>query len=41
MDNKSCKPSKEVYINEEFSVRKNQINYKIQVLDVPESQSWC
>ena len=38
MDNKSCKPSKEVYINEEFSVRKNQINYKIQIIDIPKSR---
>lgn len=38
MDDKSCKPSKEVYGNELFSVRKNQINYKIQVLDIPESR---
>ena len=38
MDDKTCKPSKEVYINEVFSVRKNQINYKVQVLDVPESR---
>ena len=38
MDDKSCKPSKEVYGNELISVRKNQINYKIQVLDIPESR---
>jgi len=35
---KSCKPSKEVYGNELILVRKNQINYKIQVLDIPESR---
>ena len=35
---KPCKPSKEVYGNEFISVRKNQINYKIQVLDIPESR---
>ena len=35
---KACKPSKEVYGNELISVRKNQINYKIQVLDLPESR---
>jgi ribosome-associated heat shock protein Hsp15 len=38
MDDKSCKPSKEVYGNELISVRKNQINYKIEVLDIPESR---
>ncbi len=35
---KACKPSKEVYGNELILVRKNQINYKIQVLDIPESR---
>jgi len=38
MLDKSCKPSKEVYGNELILVRKNQINYKIQVLDIPESR---
>lgn len=38
MVDKSCKPSKEVYGSELISVRKNQINYKIQVLDIPESR---
>jgi ribosome-associated heat shock protein Hsp15 len=38
MDDKSSKPSKEVYGNELILVRKNQINYKIQVLDIPESR---
>ncbi len=35
---KACKPSKEVYGNECISLRKNQINYKIQVLDIPDSR---
>ena len=34
----NCKPSKEVYGNEKISVRKNQINYKLNVLDIPESR---
>ena len=38
MVDKKCKPSKEVYGNEVILVRKNQINYKIQVLDIPESR---
>lgn len=35
MDDKNVKASKEVYGNELIRVRKNQINYKIQVLDIP------
>ena len=31
----NCKPSKEVYGNELIGVRKNQINYKMKVLDIP------
>ena len=38
MNDQSCKPSKEVYINDFFSIRKNQINYRIQVLGIPESR---
>jgi|TARA_B110000259_G_scaffold32606_1_gene35903 ribosome-associated heat shock protein Hsp15 len=38
MDDKSCKPSKELFGNELFTVRKNQINYKIQVIGIPESR---
>ena len=38
MNDQSCKPSREVYINDFFSIRKNQINYKIQVLGIPESR---
>jgi ribosome-associated heat shock protein Hsp15 len=38
IDDRNCKPSKEVYGNELILVRKNQINYKIQVLDIPESR---
>ena len=39
MNDLSCKPSREVYINDFFSIRKNQINYKIQVLGIPEAYS--
>jgi len=35
IDDANCKPSKEVYGNESIGVRKNQINYKIKVLDIP------
>ena len=35
---KNVKPSKEVFGNELIIVRKNQINYQIKVLDLPESR---
>ncbi|CAL2075179.1 RNA-binding S4 domain-containing protein [Tenacibaculum sp. 190524A02b] len=38
IDGNNLKPSKEVYGNEVIIVRKNQINYKIKVLDLPESR---
>ena len=31
----AIKPSKEVFIGEKISVRKNQINYELEVLDIP------
>lgn len=34
----SQKPSKEVYGNEEIVIRKNQINYKIIVLEIPDNR---
>ena len=38
IDNKSLKPSKEIFGDELIFVRKNQINYQIKVLDLPESR---
>jgi ribosome-associated heat shock protein Hsp15 len=38
IDNKSIKPSKEVFGDELILVRKNQINYQIKVLNLPESR---
>ncbi|PQJ81677.1 RNA-binding S4 domain-containing protein [Polaribacter glomeratus] len=38
IENKSIKPSKEVFGNELILVRKNQINYQLKVLDLPESR---
>ena len=38
IENKNIKPSKEVFGNELILVRKNQINYQIKVLDLPESR---
>ena len=29
------KPSKEVYVGEKISLRKNQVNYQLMVLDIP------
>ncbi|MGG8494930.1 RNA-binding S4 domain-containing protein [Tenacibaculum sp. TC6] len=34
----NLKPSREIYGNEEIIVRKNQINYKIKVLDIPQNR---
>lgn len=38
LDNSNTKASKEVYGNEIIQVRKNQINYKLKVLDIPPSR---
>lgn len=38
LNDSNCKPSKEIYGNELISIRKNQINYKIEVLDIPLSR---
>ncbi|CAM1368989.1 RNA-binding S4 domain-containing protein [Tenacibaculum xiamenense] len=35
IDGNPIKPSREIYGNEEVLIRKNQINYKIKVLDIP------
>ena len=35
IDSNNLKPSKEIFGNEVITVRKNQINYKIKVLDIP------
>ena len=34
----TVKPSREVYKNDSITVRKNQINYQLEVLDIPESR---
>lgn len=34
----AVKPSKEIFGNEEILIRKNQINYQLKVLDIPESR---
>ncbi len=38
IDDKNVKPSKDIYGDEKILVRKNQINYQIKVLDLPESR---
>ncbi len=38
LSNVNVKPSKEVYIGEKIIVRKNQINYQLEVLDIPLSR---
>lgn len=38
IESKSVKPSKEVFGNELLLVRKNQINYQLKVLDLPDSR---
>lgn len=38
MDGTSVKPSKEVFPNDKLTVRKNQIDYQIEVLDLPTSR---
>ncbi|PIE99641.1 MAG: RNA-binding protein [Polaribacter sp.] len=34
----NLKPSREIFGNEEITIRKNQINYKIKVIDIPQSR---
>jgi ribosome-associated heat shock protein Hsp15 len=38
MNNNSCKPSKDIYVNDIITIRKDQINYKIQVLNIPDAR---
>jgi ribosome-associated heat shock protein Hsp15 len=38
IENKNVKPSKDLFGSELILVRKNQINYQIKVLDLPESR---
>jgi ribosome-associated heat shock protein Hsp15 len=38
MNKTNCKPSREVFGDEVLTVRKNQINYQLKVLDIPSSR---
>ena len=36
----NVKPSKDIFIGEFITVRKNQINYELKVLDIPDVAMW-
>ncbi len=38
LEDVAVKPSKEIFGGEEIIVKKNQINYKIKVIDIPDSR---
>ena len=38
IEGESIKPSRNVYPTDKLEVRKNQINYKIEILDLPKSR---
>ncbi|MBS9774261.1 MAG: RNA-binding S4 domain-containing protein [Tenacibaculum sp.] len=38
IDGNNLKPSKEIFGGEEIIIRKNQINYKIKVIDIPNNR---
>ena len=38
MNEATVKPSREVYATDKIQVRKNQINYQLEVLDLPKSR---
>lgn len=38
IDGNNLKPSRDIFGSETITIRKNQINYKIQVLDIPPSR---
>jgi ribosome-associated heat shock protein Hsp15 len=38
LNNANIKPSKEVFIGEKLIVRKNQVNYELEILDIPKSR---
>ncbi len=38
LNNENLKPSKEVFPGDKLSIRKNQINYEIEILDLPPSR---
>jgi len=38
INDKSVKPSKDIYTGERITVRKNQINYELIVIDIPKNR---
>ncbi len=38
LNNTNVKPSKEAYIGDQLVVRKNQVNYQLEVLDIPKNR---
>ena len=38
LNSANVKPSKDVYVGEKITIRKNQINYQIEVLDIPKNR---
>ena len=38
LNNSNVKPAKDVYIGEKLLVRKNQINYELEILDIPKNR---
>jgi len=38
MNGSSIKPSKDVFLSEKITIRKDQINYEIEILDIPPSR---
>lgn len=38
INSNNIKPAKDIYIGEKITVRKNQINYQLEVLDIPPSR---
>lgn len=38
INNLAIKPSKEVYATDKITIRKNQINYSLEVLDIPKNR---
>ncbi len=38
INSSNVKPSKEIFVGEKISVRKNQINYELKVIDIPKSR---
>ena len=38
LNNSNVKPSKDTFVGDKLTVRKNQINYELEVLDIPKNR---